>query len=50
MFRQCFKIFSDNNMKKIGLYRYAYNFSGDFDKIDVDDTIYYKLFMLMGND
>ena len=33
------KDFSVDNMKKTGLYRYACNFSVDYDSIDVDDIL-----------
>ena len=31
--------FSTNNMKKTGLYGYVYDFSIDFDSIEVDDIL-----------
>ena len=33
------KYFLVDNMKKTGLYRYAYNFSVNYDSIDVDDIL-----------
>ena len=33
------KAFSVDDMKKIGLYRYVYDFSVDYDSIDVDDIL-----------
>ena len=33
------KDFSAHNMKKTGLYRYVYNFSVDYDSIDIDDIL-----------
>ena len=32
------KDFSIDNMKKTGLYAYVYDFSVDYDSIDVNDT------------
>ena len=39
MFGQCFKSFSVDNMTKIGLCKYTYSFSVDYDSIDVDDIL-----------
>ena len=33
------KRFSTDNMKETGLYGYVYNFSVDYDRIDVDDIL-----------
>ena len=33
------KVFSVDNMTKVGLYEYAYNFSADYDSIDVDNIL-----------
>ena len=33
------KAFSVDDMKKIGLYRYVYDFSVDYDSIDVDHIL-----------
>ena len=33
------KDFLDDNMKKTGLYGYVYDFSVDYEKIDVDDIL-----------
>ena len=33
------KVFSAYNMKKIGIYGYAYDFSVDYDSIDVPDVL-----------
>ena len=39
MFGQCFKKISTDNMKKSRFYVYVYEFSVDYDSIDVDDTL-----------
>ena len=39
MFGRCVKSFSVDNMTKIGLCKYAYSFSVDYDSIDVDDIL-----------
>ena len=39
MFRQCLKDFPADSMKKTGLYRYVYGFSGAGDSIDVVDIL-----------
>ena len=40
------KDFSVDNMKKTGLYRYACNFSVNYDSIDVDDILYIHKYLM----
>ena len=40
------KYFLADNMKKVGLYRYLYVFSVDYDSIDVDDISYIHIYLM----
>ena len=44
------KDFSVDNMKKIGSYGYAYDFSVDYDSIDVDDIISIHKYLMKKHD
>ena len=38
--------FSVDNMKKTGLYGYVYDFSVDYDSIDIDDISYIHKYLI----
>ena len=43
------KDFSADNMKKIGLYRYVYDFSVDYDSIDVSNILHIDKCLIVKN-
>ena len=50
MLRKCFKIFSASNMKKTGFNGYFYDFSIDYDAIDVYDILDIHKYLMEKND
>ena len=43
------KDFSADNIKKTGLYGYTYDFSVDYDTIDVDDILDFHKYLMVEN-
>ena len=50
MFRKYFKRLSADNMKRTRFTRYVYDFSADYDPIDVDDIKDIRKYLMEKND